>query len=681
MKTIRYIFIFIVSIGSAYAQVDRTKYPEAGPAPQINIGDAETFTLDNGLKVFVVENHKLPRVNFSLVLDRDPLLEGDKAGLTGLVGGMMMGGTATRSKDQLDEEIDMIGGSISFGSASANASSLTKYQDKLLTLFADILLNPSFPQSELDKLKKQTISGIASAKDDPNAISSIVSSAVLYGKDHPYGEVETEKTVSNISVDDIKAYYDAYFKPNIGYLAIVGDITKKEAELLVKKYFSTWEKGDVSKKEWPAPSAPEKTTVVLVNRPSSVQSVMNVTYPVELKHNNPDALPLQVLNNILGGGSAGRLFQNLREDKGYTYGAYSSLSPNKIVGSFSANASVRTEVTDSAAYQFFQELKKLDQGSITEEELTSSKAILSGDFGRSLEQPATIARFAINTELQELPADYYKNYLKSLDGVTVDQLNALAPKYIKPDNAYLVIVGNTDAFADQIQQFGEVKYYTNTGDAEVKTEVQDASITAEKVIANYLEAIGGTEKLAAVKTLKSIQEAEIQGMSITVELAIDKTQPVAVQTMKMGEQVMSKIVVHPDKALITAQGQEQEAPAEMFNALKQLLEIFPELNYETGNVNLELDGMVKVNDEDAYKVNVSHPDGNKRVNYYSVSSGLKLKTESAAEGEAEINEYKEYDGIKLPSISTVKNPNVPVPLKLITVEQLINPALTAEELK
>src|SRR5690606_27185158 len=155
-----YTLLCFLSTGLSQAQVDRTKYPEPGPAPQINIGDAETFTLPNGLKVFVVENHKLPRVTYSLVLDRSPLFEGEKAGLTDMVGDMLMGGTKNRTKDQLDEEIDLIGGKMSFGSTTANASSLTKYQDKLLTLFADVLLNPSFPQPELDKLKKQTISAI-----------------------------------------------------------------------------------------------------------------------------------------------------------------------------------------------------------------------------------------------------------------------------------------------------------------------------------------------------------------------------------------------------------------------------------------------------------------------------------------------------------------------------------------
>lgn len=678
-KISSYISLFLMSISISYAQIDRTKYPEPTQAPQLNIGDAETFVLPNGLKVFVVENHKLPRVTFSLILDRSPIFEGDKAGFTSLVGDMLMGGTQSRSKDQIDEEIDMIGGSISFSSTSANASSLTKYQDKLLALFSDILLHPSFPQEELDKLKKQSISGLASEKDDPNAISSKVSNAVLYGKDHPYGEFETEKTVSNVQVQDIKTYYDTYFKPNIGYLAIVGDITRKEAEKLTHHYFGAWQKGEVKPLEWTVPAAPQQTSVVLVDRPTSVQSVVNITYPLPLKQNDPDAIAVQLLNNILGGGSAGRLFLNLREKKGYTYGAYSSISPDKLVGSFSANASVRTEVTDSAVYQFLHELKQLDNKTITEEELASSKAILSGNFGRSLEQPATIARFALNTALYNLPKDYYKNYLKNLDAVTVEQLNNLAPKYIKPNNAYIVVVGNTEVFKDQIKQFGEIQYYTNTGEPAVKTAIQDASVTPEKIIAQYLDAIGGKEKLLQVKTLKSVQEAEIQGMKLGMELLIDKSKPVAAQTMKMGDQVMTKFIIHADKATMFAQGQEQQVPPETFKSLKNALEIFPELYYDTNGTQLALDGIHQVNEEDAYKLIVTAADGTKTVNYYSVASGLKLKSESATDGEAEYTTYSDYDGIKLPSTSTIKSPNIPVPLKMVAKEQVINPALSAAD--
>src|SRR5690606_15760460 len=391
-NTIIYFLTALCSMTVATAQVDRTQYPEPGPAPQINIGDPATFTLPNGLKVFVVENHKLPRVTYSLVLDRDPILEGDKAGLTTLMGDMLMGGTTSRSKDELDEAIDRIGARIGVTSTSATASSLKKYNGQLLDLFADVLFHPAFPPSELDKLKKQLISSLAAAKDDPSSIIGVVRNAAMYGKDHPYGETETETTVQNLQVADFKAYYNTYFKPNVAYLAIVGDITVAEARDLVERYFAGWQKGEVPTHEWPPPPSPQGTKVVLVNRPASAQSVINVGYPLDLKPNNPDVIAVNVVSRVLGGGSSGRLFLNLREDKGYTYGAYGGVTPDELVASLNTSASVRNPVTDSATHEIIHELERMGKKTITQEELDLAKAALAGSFGRSLEQPSTIAR-------------------------------------------------------------------------------------------------------------------------------------------------------------------------------------------------------------------------------------------------------------------------------------------------
>lgn len=673
-----YIFFFLVISGTAFAQVDRSQYPEPGPAPTINIGDAETFTLPNGLKVFVVENHKLPRVTFSLVLDRDPVFEGDKAGYVGMVGELMMSGTQDLSKEQLDEAIDQIGARINVSSTSASASSLTKHQERLLELFSAVLFKPSFPQVELDKIKKQTISGLAAAKDDPSAIASVVESAVIYGKDHPYGEAATEETVATVEVGDIKDYYNTYFKPNIAYLAIVGDITKPEAEKLVKKYFSNWEKGEVPTHEWEAVQGPASNQVVLVDRPSSVQSLISVAYPVEMQHNDPNRIAASLMSYVLGGGSSSRLFMNLREAKGYTYGAYASLSPDEIIGSFSADASVRTEVTDSAAYQFFYELDRMTKKSITEEELDAAKAYLTGSFGRSLESPSTIASFALNTEIYDLPKDYYKNYLKNLNGVSVSEANEIALKYIKPNNAYLVIVGNVGEFEDQVAQFGEVKRYTKEGYPEEKKAVS-ADVTVDGVISKYIESIGGKEKLQSVKTLRQTGEGEIQGMKISQVAVIDKDKQILVQRTFMGGQEVSKMKSTAEKTTASAMGQEQEMPAEMHEAMKASKLIFPELTYQEQGVKLTLDGITQVNGKDAYKVLIENGSV-KSTDYFDVESGLKVKTESAIAGEIEYGTYKDFDGIKMPSTLSVKTPQLPTAIQMSMTSVEVNPQLTEADL-
>lgn len=674
-----YILFVLFTFGTVYAQVDRSKYPTPGPAPALNIGDAETFTLANGLKVFVVENHKLPRVTFSLVLDRDPILEGDKAGLTSMVGELMRSGTKSKNKDALDNAIDQIGASINVSSTSASASSLSKHTETLLTLFSDVLFNPSFPSEELDKIKKQYISSLASAKDNPNSISARVTNAVVYGKNHPYGENETEVTIGNVTVEDIQDYYNTYFKPNIGYLAIVGDITKKEAERLVKAHFGNWQKAKVPNHVWPAVKGPEANKVILVDRPNSVQSVINVAYPVNLPYNSPDRIPATVLSYILGGGASGRLFLNLREAKGYTYGAYSNLRPDKLVGEFSANASVRTEVTDSAAYQIYYELNRLDKNTITEAELVAAKANLTGSFGRSLENPSTIASFALNSEIQKLPKDYYKNYLKNLDAVSVAQLNELAPKYIEPKNSYLIIVGNASEFKDKLEQFGEVINYTAEGDIEEKKEV-DANVTAEGIINKYVDAIGGKAKIATIHTLKQTASGEIQGMPVSQVIQVDRAQGKALQLTLMGPQEIARMTITREKVIANSMGQEQELPAAMAEAMKSVLDIIPEASFDSNNTKLTLDGIGKVNGEDAYKVIVEQGEV-KSTDYFSVASGLKLKSESALSGEISYSDYKEYDGVKFPSMISVNSPQMPFTLNMTMEENIINPVFTAEDWK
>lgn len=460
-KIFLYAFIGALSTNMTYAQLDRSIYPVPGPAPEIHIPEAESFTLPNGLKVFVVENHKLPRVNFTLLLDRPPVLEGNKVGMTGLFAEMMMRGTKNRTKEQIDEQLDQIGAKLSTSSSSVRGTALKKYVNQLLDIYADVLLQPKFMEDELDKVKRQALANLKNSEDTPDEIAVKIANVVNYGVGHPYGEFATEETIQQVQTSDLMAYYSSYFKPNIAYLAIVGDISKKEAETLVRKHFAAWKKGKVATQEWSVAKEPSSTSVILVDRPSSVQSVVTVTYPLTLTESDADVIPAKVLNNILGGGSSGRLFQSLREQRGYTYGAYSTISPDRYRASFEASANVRTAVTDSAAILFLEELKNMRK--INPNELASSKAILAGTFARSLENPATIANFALQTEMLKLPKDYYRNYLKNLDAVTVEQLEQLAPKYMRAGNANVVIVGDAAALETKVSAIGAVQRYSTAG--------------------------------------------------------------------------------------------------------------------------------------------------------------------------------------------------------------------------
>jgi zinc protease len=669
------ILVMLLATGITFAQVDRSKLPASGPAPEIKIGEAESFTLANGLKVFVVKNTKLPRVSFTLVFDRDPILEGDKAGLSTFIGDMMMGGTKNRTKDQLDQEIDFIGASLSASATSVSASSLKKHQGKVLELMADVLFNPVFPEAELEKLKKQSLTGLATTKDDPQAISSRLSRAVLYGKNHPYGESQTEQTTKNITLDDVKAYYQTYFKPNIAYLAIVGDIEKAEAQRVVNQYFGTWKKGVVPTFTYPMPVRAAKQAVALVDRSSSVQSVIDVTQPVAMKIGDPDYISSRLLNQILGGGSASRLFMNLREDKGFTYGAYSSIEADKLVGNISASASVRSEVTDSAVYEFVYEIKNLVEKGVTQEELDKAKAELAGGFGRSLEQPGTVATFALNTARYNLPKDYYATYLQKLNAYTVADINATAKRLIEPDKFIITTVGNGAEIKEKLAQFGEVVEYDIMGEP-AKQLVAEADMTAEKVLENYLSAIGGADKVAAIQTAKISMDANVMGTALTIAFVYDSQNGRYGQKLSIAGNVMQKTTIANGKGSMSVQGNAMEmTPAQLAEAQLNSY-LFPEAVYKTNGYTATLDGLKDVDGKPAYKVVIATASGAKLINYYAQDSGLKIKYENPASGDTFYGDYQPMNGVLLPMSWTIKSPQIPVPLEAKVTSLQVNVPVT-----
>jgi zinc protease len=647
------LFAFVITVP---AQVDRSKAPAPAPAREIKIGEYQTFTLKNGLQVFVVENHKLPRVQFSLRLKQEAVREGDKAGYTDIAGTLISTGTKTRTKAQLDEEVDFIGANLSTGSTGIYASSLTKHKGKLLELFSDVLLNPSFQQSELDKLKTQTISGITAGKENPNTISSNVRSVLLYGKDHPYGEISTEKSVESITIDDCRNYYNAYFKPNNAYLVIVGDISFKEAKSITSKYFGKWAKGEVKYDKFDLPTAPEKTFVALVDRPNSVQSVISIAYPLEFHPSNPDAIKARVLNQILGGSSSARLYMNLRETKGYTYGAYSSLNTNPLVGSFYAGASVRNEVTDSAVYEIMHELRRIAAESVTDEELAEAKASIAGSFGRSLESPQTVANFALNTVRYNLPKDYYANYVKSVDAVARVDVLGVARKYIKPDNACILVVGKGEEIADKLKGFGELKYYDIEGNPYTPSagSALPPGLTAEKVISTYIEAIGGAQKIGSVQSTKIVMKGSAMGTELTLT-TIRKTGGKSLIEVEAGGMVMQKVVSDGKDLSVTMMG--QKAPVE--GGLKELQifegSMFREVAYKELGAKAELKGVQSIDGKEAFAVEYILPQGEKLTELYDRETGLKVQTVQVVKGpQGEVSvtvkysDYKAVDGIKLP---------------------------------
>ncbi len=675
-----------VEVEAPKAPTFRSTVPPAGPAPRIQMGAAEEFTLDNGLKVILVENHKLPRVSYQLFVDVPPLAEKEKSGTIEIAGDMINKGTASKSKSEIDESIDFLGASLSTNSNGMFGSTLKKYNEELLVVMSDVLLNPSFPEAEFEKIKKQYASGLAQEKDDPSSLSQNLSDKVVFGLDHPYGEFMTEETLENITLEGVKSYYQKWFKPNIAYLIIVGDITKAEAEPLAKQYFSGWEADDkITNTNPEMPKAPMGNEVEFINKSGAVQSVINVTYPVDLKPGTPDVIKARVMNTLLGAGVyfGNRLNQNLRENNAYTYGARSSLSSDKYVGLFRAGASVRNEVTDSSIVEIFNEMNTIRTEKVDEAELQKVKNVLNGSFARSLESPQTIARFALNTARYNLPKDYYATYLEKLAAVTSDDLMAMAKKYIKPENAHIVVIGNQDDVATKLKRFaksGKVNYYNSSfEEVEMPKMTIPQGTTAISIIDEYLKAIGGTTAMDNVKSIATIMKGNIMGQDIDMEIYQKMPGQYAMLTL-MGGTVVNAEVLNGDKGLVSGMTGPKSADETDLKDLREKAIPFRERTYKgSTEYEIELGGIEEVEGRPAYKVKITNTNGSKTTDFYDTTSKLKVKSIVSREVDGqpivqtvEIGEYKNIKGVMFPHRLVISGGGIPMPLELKAASVKVN---------
>lgn len=669
----------------------RSKAPEPGPARAIQIGEYSSFDLANGLKVIVVENHKLPRVSYQISLKNDPILETDQVGFVSMAGSLMATGTKSKSKAELDAAMDYIGASFNTSGSGMFGSSLKKHQETLLDLMTDVLYNPTFPQEEFEKMKTQSLSGLATVKSDANSIASNVAGVLNYGKDHPYGEVETEATVNNISLDNCKKYYNDYFKANNAYLVVVGDITPEEAKMNAEKYFGSWKQGEVPASDYKAAMAPEGARVAFANKEGAVQSVIRVTHPIDLMVGSEDVIPAQLTNAILGGGVfLGRLMQNLREDKAFTYGARSSINANKLKGSFNAFASVRNEVTDSSVVEFLYEMNRIRTEPVDAGDLEIAKNSSAGSFARSLESPQTIARFALNTFRFNLPKDYYNTYLNKLEAVSVADIQRVANKYIRPENTYIVVAGNKDEVAEKLKPFdsdGTIEYFDAFGNqVEDAGSVLPEGVTGASVVDAYLNAIGGADVLKNVKSLESNYSMSIMGQTATTTMKQMLPNKFSMKIDMQGMTVQEQIY-DGTKAKMIQMGQ---APAVVTEGpelaqMEKQSKIFPRLDYGNGKYMLDLKGLDDVDGAKVYKLIVTDPDGKKSTEYYDLKSGLLVRTITTEEAQGQkmtqtsnLKNYKAVDGVMIPHTIVIEG-MMPQPLEMNASTIKVNPSYTAKD--
>ncbi len=644
------IAVILCLAGTAYAQnIDINIMPKPGPTPEVKVEKPKTFKLNNGLTVLVVENHKLPRVGVTLTMDRPPLYEGDKAGYNSLLGDLLGTGTNKMSKDDFNKRIDFLGARVSFNAGGASMNSLSKYFPEVLELMADGALNPKFTQEELSKAKDRYVESLKTREKSTDAIASRVFRALTYGKNTARGEFETAQSIRNVNLSDIQAAYKKYYIPDNAYLVIVGDVKFEEAKKLVEQKFGGWKKAGTLFKPLEQIPAVAKTQIDVVHVPNAVQTVLIVGNVHNLKMNNGQYFPAVASNYILGGGAESRLFMNLRERNSFTYGAYSSLNTGKYSQDFTSEASVRTDATDKAVKEIINEINAIKK--ITPAELDNAKAKLKGSFIMALEKPETIARYALSTYTQNLPADFYNNYLKSVDKMTVAEVQNAAQTYIQPNKLRIFVAGNAIDFADKLEALGyPVKYYDAYANPVAKPELKkaDAGVTVAGIAQKYIEAIGGKAALDKVKSISMDASTTVQGMPLDLST---KSAPGGkmLLVMKMMGNVMQKLVFDGKEGYMEAQGQKMPLPDKMKNEFQENADLFPEVSFAS-NPKYTLGAVETVNGEEAYII--KYPG---KTLYYSIKTGLKIgeiKTQSVQGKETTIPtyyaDYRDVEGVKMP---------------------------------
>lgn len=677
-KQLTYIAAAFFFAGMVSAQkIDLNAMPKPGPTPVINIAKPKTFQMSNGLTVMVVENNKLPRVNASLTMDRPPYYEGNVVGASEIMAEQFENGTMDLSKDAFNKKVDYLGANLNFSSNGASANSLSKYFPEVLGLMADAIVNPKFSAEEIQDSKDRAIEGLKSEEKNASAIASRVSNALMYGKNTSRGEFETVETINRIQLADVQNIYKKYYTPDNAYLVIVGDVKFEKVKPMIEKAFSGWKKANTPITPVEPAANVAKTEIDVVDVPSAVQSVVSVNNLNTLKMKDPNYFPATIANYILGGGGEARLFMNLREKNGFTYGAYSNMSPSKYSPQFSASASVRNEVTDKAVKEFMNELNAISN--VKPEELANAKAKLKGSFILSLEQPATIARFALNQKIQDLPDDFYTNYLKSIDKVTAADVSGAVNSTILPNQSRIFIAGKASDISEGLEKLGyPVKYYDTQANPVAKPSAKkvDANVTVASVTDKYIDAIGGKANVSKISSYTINATMSMQGQNLTVKTVKAQGGKELTQVTS-GGQVFFKEVFDGKTGYAEQMGQKIPVKPEEIAEKQKNTELFEEMAFAK-SPEYKLMGIEKVGGEDSYAIK-----GPETTYYYSVKTGLKTGETRTVKAQGQqfsvptvFSDYKDVAGVKMPYTISVNQMGMDMTMTVKSYE--INQAKDAD---
>lgn len=459
--------------------------PPLAPKP-LNIPKPYETTLPNGLQVVVVEDPRLPLVNYRLAFRTgdtgDPA---DMPGLMDMVTSLLSEGTQQRTSKQIADEVARLGATLTAGSnpdyTTVSASALSMYRNEILELLADIALNPTFPESEVKLAQQNALQGLKQQRSQAGFLANERMAHILFGQ-HPYSVISaTPESINAMSHDKLLTFHRAMFVPNNAVLVVVGDIKRDELMQRVGDLFGKWAKGQAQERQFPSPPTRTERALYIVDRPGSAQSNIIIANTAITRTSN-DYFPMLLMNVVLGANASSRLFMNLREAKGYTYGAYSSLDALRLAGAFRETAEVRTPVTGPSLKEFFYELGRIRDEVVPEKEIRDAKSFLTGVFPLQIETQEGLINRLVQIKMYGLPADYLQTYRDRINSVTAADIQRVARQYIQPDRVAMVIVGDAAAIMDQVKPYAQtIEIYDINGN---RKEMTAASVTTNTTVTN-----------------------------------------------------------------------------------------------------------------------------------------------------------------------------------------------------
>ena len=450
--------------------VIKGKAPVSKEVLKVKLPRAEEATLPNGLQVVLLRSTKVPTFNMQMVVLTGGLADpSDYHGLANFTASLLREGTAKRSSKDISEQVDALGATLNAGSGLSSfttqisTAGLVENFDQTLDLFADVIRNPTFPQAEVARYKTRTLAQLQLQRSIPQFLAAEQFSRAIYGTNHPASLiVPPNESINKLSSKDLTDFHAKYYRPNNAILAIVGDVTMNEIMPKLEKAFGDWQKGDVPATTIPAAPSQGESRIWLIDRPGSVQTVLQLG-TLGIERTSPDYFAVLLADRVLGGGPSGRLFMNLREDKGYTYGAYSNFGGSKFRGTWVSSSEVRTEVTEGAMREFMNELNRLRDQPVPAEELENAKRAIIGSFALSLEQPQSLLQNIITQKLYNLPADYWDTYPQRVSAITSADVQRVAQKYIDLSHLQVVAVGDASKAREVLQKYGKVEVFDADG--------------------------------------------------------------------------------------------------------------------------------------------------------------------------------------------------------------------------